>query len=574
MPRYLRYIFDLALKNRRLCYGLLALLLLSVMMRLGEPYLYKVIVDTLTDGLVSGLNFTAFQLQTLLIAVAIWFAIAIILNITSAQSAYLTWKIGNRSSQDVNMAGYRRLLRLDYLEHTKRHSSKLSKIVDNADISMWEMTNWWLHRFSSAFLGFLGMLVIAILVSWQMTLIAISVIPPGLWFIIRRVKKYEDEQRRVNKFWEEKHEHLEDIFLKRHAYFVNRAADSQLNLNKKWRFVEMLNPDAFARFLVLGAGIFFVRDGSITLGTLFMFMGLLNEILLPLHLLSDILPQYSRRAQQIERFLNLLKKKDVIVSPPAPQRVPKIGGEVVLNKVWFSYRLKSKKGFALRNVSFAIHPGQTVALVGHSGSGKSTIMALLNRLVDPDRGTITIDGINLKKFNQEELKKNVGTVLQENAMYNETVAENIAYGNPKATRDEIIHAAKQAYTHEFIKKLPSGYDTIIGERGVRLSGGEKQRVAVARAILKNPRIVILDEPTSALDSITEMEVQKGLNELMKARSTLIIAHRLSTVRHADVTVVLEEGKVICRGSHKKLMRSCPVYKQMVDLQIGGFLAEE
>src|SRR3989344_5257549 len=210
MPRYLRYIFSLAWKNRRLCYGLFALLLMSVVMRLAEPYLYKVIVDTLAAGLINSLNFTASQLQTLVIAVAIWFVIAVILNVTSAQAAYLTWKIGNRSSQRVSMAGYRRLLQLDYAEHIKRHSSKLSKIVDNADISTWEMTNWWLSRFFSAILGFVGMLIIALSVSWQMTLVAISVIPPGLWFIMHHVKKYEAEQRRVNKLWEEKHEHLSD----------------------------------------------------------------------------------------------------------------------------------------------------------------------------------------------------------------------------------------------------------------------------------------------------------------------------------------------------------------------------
>lgn len=586
MPGYLKYVFQLAFKQKRLILLLFVLLVITVAARLTEPYLYKVVVDVLTNGLIA-MSFTNGQVNVLVAAVMFWFLLAVVINVTSAQTSYLTWKIGNYSSQEVHMTGYQRLLRLDYAEHIKEHSSRLSKIVDDADVGMWEMTNWWLSRFASAFLGFIGMLSIAFFVSWQMTLIAVVVLPPGLWFIVRYVKKYEDEQRRVNKLWEEKHEHLADqvsnivtyklnpyeaVFLNRHASYGDRARDAQLTLNKKWRLVEMLNPDALARFLVLGLGIFFVKDGTITLGTLFMFMGFLNEILTPLHLLGDILPQYNRRAQHIERLLKLLAERDAVITPSDPIRLPDIRGEVVFDRVSFSY--VGENAFTLNDISFRIKPGQTVALVGHSGSGKTTLMTVLTRLVDPTTGEITIDGINLKRFDLEQIKKHIGTVLQENAMYNETVAENIAYGNPHATRGEIVRAAREAHAHEFIGKLPKKYDTLIGERGVRLSGGEKQRIAIARAILKDPRIVVLDEPTSALDSITEMKVQKGLNELMKGRSTLIIAHRLSTVRHADEIVVLEDGRIIGKGPHEKLVKTCATYRKMVELQVKGFLADQ
>ncbi len=587
MPKYLRYIFSLALEQRRSVILLGALLFVSVGARLTEPYLYKVIVDTLTTGLVNKI-FLESQIRILFIAVAVWFLLAVILNFTNAHASFIVWRIGNRSSQKVHMTGYRRLLHLDYAKHASEHSSRHAKIVDDADVSTWEMTNWWLGRFSSAILGFAGMLIIAFSVSWQMTLIAVSVIPPTLWFIVRHVNKYEDEQKRVNKLWEEKHEHLadqlanivtyklnphEDIFIQRHKAFTERASSAQNALNKKWRLAEMLNPDSFARFLVLGTGIFFVQSGSITLGTLFMFMGLLNEILTPLHLLGDILPQYTRRAQHIERLLELVSRKDEISQPSKPVMVSKVNGGVVFDNVSFSYS-KGKNGFGLRDISFEINAGQTVALVGRSGSGKTTLMMLLTRLVDPTKGTISIDGINLRKFDMEEIKKYVGAVLQENAMYNESVLANIAYGDPGATRERIIRATKQAHAEEFIMKMPEGYDTLIGERGVRLSGGEKQRVAIARAILKNPRIVVLDEPTSALDSITEKKVQEGINELVKGRTTLVIAHRLSTVRHADMIVILDNGKIIGKGSHRELMKTCPTYKMMVDLQIEGFLADK
>jgi ABC-type multidrug transport system fused ATPase/permease subunit len=584
---YLKYIFILALKQKRSIIFLAILLFVSVAARLTEPYLYKVVVDTLTAGLISK-SFLITQTHTLASVVIFWFILAVIVNLTNAQVAFLSWKIGNRSAQEVTVSGYRRLLQLDYAKHMAEHSSRYAKIVDDADVSMWEMSNWWIGRFSSAILGFIGMLFIAFSVSWQMTLIAISVIPPTLWFIIRHVKKYEDEQRRVNKMWEEKHEHLsdqisnivtyklnphEDVFVERHKAYSDRATEAQFALNRKWRLAEMLNPDAFARFLVLGTGIFFVKSGSITLGTLFMFMGLLNEILSPLHLLGDILPQYTRRAQHLGRLLKLFAQKDEIATPSLPAKLSKVEGKVMFDHVYFSYP-RGKGAFSLHNISFVIKPGQTVALVGHSGSGKTTIMTLLTRLVDPIKGKITIDGIDLKKFNQEEIKRYVGAVLQENAMYNETIAENIAYGDPGATREQIILSAKQAHADDFIRKLPDGYDTFVGERGVRLSGGEKQRVAIARAILKNPRIVILDEPTSALDSITEKRVQQGINELVRDKTTLIIAHRLSTVMNADMILVIEEGKIIGKGTHKQLLEICPTYKTMVNLQVEGLLADQ
>src|SRR3989344_34417 len=364
MPNYLKYVLTLALKQKKSVIFLAVLLFASVSMRLVEPYLYKVIVDTLTNGLVAK-SFATAQIETLITVVAIWFFIAIILNITSAETSFLVWYIGNSSSQEAHMTGYQRLLQLDYAKHMSQHSSRYTKIVDDADVSTWEMTNWWLARFFSAILGFFGMLIIALSVSWQMTLIAISVIPPTLWFIIRHVKKYEDEQRRVNKMWEEKHEHLsdqvsnivtyklnphEEIFFERHKVYSEEAGAEQNAINKKWRLVGMLNPAAFARFLVLGAGIFFVKDGTITLGTLFMFMGLLNEILTPLHLMSDILPQYTRRAQHIMRLLRIFERADKVKNPAEPNLVPGVIGRVEFDHVSFSYP-SEKSGFSLKDVS-------------------------------------------------------------------------------------------------------------------------------------------------------------------------------------------------------------------------------
>lgn len=588
MPPYLKYILQRSIEQRAAFIELVVMVVLTTAARLAEPFLYLVTVDTLADGLVAR-QFLPEQLHVLVIAIAIWFVLSIFVNLTNAQHQYLTWNIGNNSSQVVHVTGYRRLLQLDYAEHTSQHSSKLVKIVDDGDVSTWEVSTWWLGRIMAAALGFLGMLVIAFSVNWQMTLIALAVVPPRLWFIARYLKRYEADQHKVSKMWEQKHERLSDQIMNIATYklnpyedryvaeqkpFSDRPTAAQQALNKKWRLAVALNPDMFARFMVLGAGVYFVSQGSMTLGTLFMFMGLLGEILIPLAVLSDILPEYSRRTRQINRFITFMQQTDSIVQSQNPIPVTKLQGRVELQNVSFWYSKQSQKSFALHNVSLAIEPGQTVALVGHSGSGKTTLQMLLNRLIDPQEGAILIDGVDLRNYDVESLKQHIGTVLQENAMYNESVARNIAYGKPDADEAAIIEAAKRANAHDFITKLPRGYETIIGERGVRLSGGEKQRIAITRAILKNPTIVILDEPTSALDSLTEQKVQAGLQELAKGRTTLIIAHRLSTVRHANKIIVLERGSIIGQGSHDELMQNCPTYRQMVDLQVSGFLADD
>lgn len=586
MKPYLRYIFGLALDQKKRVMAMLLLVFLSTMARLGQPYLFKIMVDVLTAGLVVGF-FGATELQFLLFIVIGWFILTVFSTFASAQSQYLVWELGNKSSQKVHVDGYRRLLRLDYQEHKKRHSSYYAETVDDADTSMWEMTNWWFNRFIPGIIGFVGMLVIAFTVSWQMTLVSLTVIPPGLFIVIRLIAKNEARQHFVNKLWKRKHEHLSDQLSNiavyklnpNEAHFVDvqsdyayKASHEQSALNKQWRLAEMVNPDIVARFLVIGMGVYFVAHGQITLGTLFMFFGLLNEILTPLHLLGDILPQYSRRARYIERFLQLMEQKDAIKDAPQAVSLPRAKGKIEFRNVTFSYQ-EEEKSFTLKKISFIVQPGQHIAFVGHSGAGKSTMMSLLTRLMDPTQGMILLDDVDLRLLKMEDLLKQIGTVLQDTALYNETIAQNIAYGDLDATRDEIIAASQKAAAHDFIMKLSKGYDTLIGERGVRLSGGEKQRVAIARAILKNPAIVVLDEPTSALDSITEKKVEQGLHSLMQGRTAIIIAHRLATVRHADVIMVIEEGGILAQGTHAELLKKCPVYKEMVELQTGGFLAE-
>ncbi len=620
---YLRLIFKLAVKNRRRVAVLSMLILVSTAVRLIEPYLYKVIVDALTAGLLAK-NFTDAAIHLLFVSVGVWFVLSVLNNILGSQSNFMVWQIGNDSSQIVHITGFKKMLNMDYFRHTQKHSSRITKIVDDADSTMWEMTNWWLASFVPAILGFCGMLAIAFSVSWQMTLVSLSIVPVGLALIIMVIRRAEGEQHKVNKLWEKKSEHMGDqvanvityklnqderAFLKVQEGYMNTAVSAQVALNKKWRMADMLNPDAVGRFMVMGMGVYLVSQGTITLGTMFMFMGLLNEILTPLRILGDKLPQYSRRAKQIQRYIDLVNEKDFILDPKRPKLLnpKKVKGEIEFRNVSFQYPSASatkehivpghsspsahivpspghpssqsvvpesnSSRNTLKNISFVMHAGEHVAMIGRSGAGKSTIMALMTRLYDPTSGEILLDGVNIKEFKQADYRALIGTVLQEHALYSETIEQNIAYGRRAATRAQIKKAAQIAAAHEFIDVLPKKYDTLVGERGVRLSGGERQRLAIARAVLKNPKIVILDEPTSALDSMTEAQVQKGLITLSEGRTTLTIAHRLATVRSADKILVLKGGELIAQGPHSELLKNNDDYARMVELQTGGFLAD-
>ena len=592
MKPYLKYIFKNIWRQKKEVFIWIPLMLLEIASRIVQPYFYKFVVDILTVG-ISANNFTNAEVKSLIFVVMLWFFSAVVFNIVHGFEEAVVWKIGSCSSQWGVMAGYKKLLELDYYKHTLKHSSRYAKIIDDADSDTWEMTNWWLGRFIKGGIGFFLMLAVAFSISWQMALIAVAIVPVGLAHIIFLVNKFDGMQRNVNKLWEKKHEHLsdqitniityklnqkQDLYLKVHKDgYGYKAHNAQQALNKKWAMTDMLNPDVFARFLVMALGIYWVKTGTITLGTLFMFMGLTSEILAPLHLLSDILPQYSRRARHIDKYLKLLDEQDKVLDPTKPLKtsddlLAKSKGKIEFKNVDFAYSENGRQ--IINDLSFEIEPGQHVAIVGHSGAGKSTIMALVTRLVDPINGEILFDGINLRDLKQEDYRALLGVVLQENSLYNETVGQNIAYGKPEATLEEIDNAAKLAAADDFISKLPDSYETLIGERGVKLSGGEKQRLAIARAILKNPKVVVLDEPTSALDSITEAKVQKGLDTLIEGRTAIVIAHRLATVRNADKILVLSEGKKIAFGSHSELMRTCEDYQRMVELQTGGFLADK
>lgn len=298
-------------------------------------------------------------------------------------------------------------------------------------------------------------------------------------------------------------------------------------------------------------------------GTIFLsFMLLAYNILTPAKAISKASYTIRKGDAAAERVLELLETENSIKESSNPQQLDEISTGVQFNKVDFSYGTDR----LLENFNLELKKGQTVALVGESGSGKTTLAKLLNRFYDVSGGEISIDGINIKDIAKENLRQHIGVVTQEAILFNDTVANNLCLGKHSATQEEMVNAAKIANAHDFIMELPHGYQTNIGDGGGKLSGGQKQRLSIARAILKNPTILVLDEATSALDSASENLVQEALEKLMQDRTSLVIAHRLSTIQKADTIVVLDKGKIVEQGSHKELMQANGAYATLVKLQ--------
>ena len=320
---------------------------------------------------------------------------------------------------------------------------------------------------------------------------------------------------------------------------------------------------AAAVTLILWRATLGVIAGTMTLGDLVLVNAFMIQLYLPLNFLGVLYREIKQSLADMEKMFNLLDQHREVadMSDARPLRLQAVA--LQFRQVDFSYE---KNRQILFGVDFEVPAGTTTAVVGHSGSGKSTLARLLFRFYDVDRGQIVIDGQDLRSVTQASLRAAIGIVPQDTVLFNDSIGYNIAYGRPDATQEEIVAAARAAYIHDFIVSLPEGYDTMVGERGLKLSGGEKQRVAIARALLKNPSILVFDEATSALDSQAEQAIQSQLREIARTRTTLIIAHRLSTIADADQILVLEQGRIVERGTHASLLAIRGLYAQMWERQ--------
>jgi ATP-binding cassette subfamily B protein len=373
---------------------------------------------------------------------------------------------------------------------------------------------------------------------------------------IRVVKAFAQEKRESERF---------------HAANEHNLAMND-KLNKTWSLfsptVTLLTE--IGLLVVWAFGIWQISKGDITVGVLTAFLAYIGRFYTRLDSMSRIVSATQRAASSTKRIFDILDHVSSVPEPSNPVHLEKVTGRIELKKASFRYGTRA----VTKDVDLVIQPGEMIGLVGHSGSGKSTLVNLICRFYDVTEGQVLIDGVDVRSVPVAEFRSHIGLVLQEPFLFFGTIADNIAYGKPEATREEIIAAARAAHAHEFILRLAHGYDSLVGERGQGLSGGERQRISIARALLIDPRILILDEATSAVDTETEKEIQKALDNLVKGRTTIAIAHRLSTLRKADRLVVMDRGKIVEIGNHDQLMAIEGHYFKLYMAQARNVDAEE
>lgn len=318
--------------------------------------------------------------------------------------------------------------------------------------------------------------------------------------------------------------------------------------------------------IILLVGGYFAIKGEISIGDLVAFNGYMLMLRNPITHMVGMVNQWEHARASMEKIFELIDDEPAIQNDPGAVKPAEVNGLIKFENVYFKYGDE----YVLKDISFTVRPGTVTAIMGTTGSGKSTIINLIERFYDIDKGKITIDNIDIKKIDLDTLRKNIGIIMQEVFLFSDTIESNIAFGVPDASREQVIRAAKIADAHDFIMDMPNGYDTIIGERGVGLSGGQKQRIAIARAIITNPSILILDDATSSVDMETEREIQETLSKVMKGRTTIIIAHRVSSVMHADQILFLEDGVIVERGTHSELIELGGRYYNIYKEQLGNF----
>ncbi len=442
-------------------------------------------------------------------------------------------------------------------------------------------------------LTLIGMVVIMFLIDWRLTLLALTVMPL-MFFVVhhyttrirtlsrdqrkkegqiasiaqetmssqRIVKAYNAEDREVSRFEEASAQSL---------------ASSMHSTQLQSAFTGVV-----AVCVAIGTGLIILFGGTgvmtaaFTAGDLIVFLTYLGSMYRPMRNLSKLANTITKATAAAERIVEILDMRSDIVDAPDALDIPKIRGRIEFDHVDFGY---DAAHLVLSDVSMRVEPGEKVAIVGSTGAGKTTIMSLLLRFYDPKGGSIRVDGLDLRRIRLASLRSQMGIVLQEAVLFHMTVKENIAYGSPGSTLEEVIAAAEAAQAHDFISRLPEGYGTVLGERGVTLSGGQRQRIAIARAMLKNAPVVILDEPTTGLDAQSEDLVLRALDELTRGKTTFVITHRLSTIRDADHIYVVEDGRIVENGTHDDLLRLGGRYSQLYRIQsrvptIRGALAGE
>ena len=599
----LRRVFSYARPYRWLLALILLAIIITSLIDLIPPLLYRALIDNVIP------NRDFHRLNLLALAMI---GIPIISGVIGVGERYLSARAGEGIIFDLRQQMYNHLqhMSIRFFTHTK--SGEIISRFNNDVVGAQDAFTGTLPDIVTNVVTLVSTLVVMISIEWRLALLSVIVLPlfllPArrvaiiLREIWRRAMEYNADLSSiisetlsingallVKTFGRQRQE--KERFLETNANV--RDIGVRRALVGRWFFLGLGISGAIGTALIYWAGGHLVLSGAITIGTVVAFAAYLTRLYGPISSLSNVQVAFATSMVSFERVFEYLDLPVEIENQPDAIELKDVDGSVRFENVSFSYLAErenqpleaeewqagsddQEKGqesstvatrlWALKNLSFEIEPGQLVALVGHSGAGKTTVTYLLPRLYDPTEGRITLDGYDLRNVDQESLARQIGMVTQETYLFHDTVRANLLYARPGATQAELEAACRAAHIHNFIARLPDGYDTVVGERGYRLSGGEKQRLAIARVILKDPRILILDEATSHLDSQNEAMIQAALEPLFAGRTSVVIAHRLSTILAADVILVLEEGALVEQGTHRELLAKGGLYAQLYKTQ--------
>ena len=532
-----------------------------------------VIPKMLGNGIDTVLN--SGRAATLIIAAGVILGSSALRGITGYGNRYFTQVISQRVAYDLRNHLYDHLQGLSFAYFDKAQTGQLmSRATVDIEAVRAFISMGLLQILQTAFLT-IGISYLLISLDWRLALMTLAFVPlmayravttsrrlRPVWLKVQQMiaslgttlQESLSGVRIVKSFAQEKSEEKKFADDSKKLYDVQIDAAKIVAFNTPLMVFLIGAPTA----LVLWYGGRQVIAGNLTVGGVVQFIMYLGMLAMPIRALGMVTNMYSRSMSAGERILEILDTTSQVKDKPDALVLDKLKGQVSFEDVSFSY---AENAPALHSINFSVQPGQLVALVGASGSGKSTIINLILRFYDVSGGRITMDGIDIRDISLASLRKNIGTAQQDVFLFSTTIRNNIAYGMPDATLEQVTEAAKAAQIHDFIMGLPDGYETWVGERGHTLSGGEKQRVTIARAILKNPSILILDEITSSVDAETERLIRRAVDELIKGRTTFIISHRLPIITNADLILVIKDGQIVERGKHQELMAGNTLYRQ-------------
>ena len=547
-----------------------------ILARSGADLVPPLVQRQLIDGVIQGRDLS--RLGPLMGALA---GIYLVLAVLGIADTYIRHSLGMRVIVDFRVRVYAYLQRLSLSFFERMPTGELMSRVTN-DVN--ELESFVTHgsaQLIADVLRLAGTAVILFVLEWRLALLVLVPIPilvTSLLYYNKRIRPiYRMARDRMGDINAVLQDRLSGMRVVQAFAQEERELDLFTDVNERYYaaqiaglrywsvlfpslgFVTMMGP-----ILLMGAGAVMVVQGTLSLGTLVAFLAYAASFYHPISGLTDINNTFQRAIAAGARVFEVLDAEPDIQDAPDAIEPQRITGAVTFEHVSFAYTAGEE---VLHDITFHMRPGEMVALVGPSGAGKTSIANLLCRFYDPSKGTVLVDNHDLRTVKLRWLRTQMATVLQDTFLFNTTVRDNLLYAKPDATDEELIAAAKVAYAHDFIMEMPKGYETEIGERGVRLSGGQKQRLALARAILANPRILILDEATSSVDAEAEYLIQQALEEVLKGRSALVIAHRLSTVRRADKIIALEDGHIREVGSHEELTQTGGLYSQLYRRQL-------